>query len=93
MVLDFSVEAEVARRADPVSVGVPFVAVFVAVLGVDLPCGFGGRNRPVAGHSGCTYHHLPISDRPLGPMTEEAIFAILAARMAFSRRWIRSPDR
>lgn len=48
-------------------------------------------SRRVVGYNDCTWFHLPgLNWKPVLPKNDEAMFAILAARMAFSSLVIRS---
>lgn len=73
-------------------------AVLVRVVGAeDVPgagvpaYGFFGMNRPAVGYNDYTWDHLPgLNWRPDLPRKADAIFAIFAARIAFSSLEIRS---
>lgn len=52
---------------------------------------YAGKSHQIVEHNGCTSNHLPaLCGIPLRLKVEEAIFAILAARMAFSNLPMRS---
>lgn len=58
---------------------------------LDREYGHGGMSRPVVEYIGYTHNHLPMLDKkPEFANREEAIDAILAARIAFSSLLIRS---
>lgn len=82
-----------AQRKVPVWALALAARVICAVVGVcwaQVFCFF-GMSRPAVEHNGYTCFHLPgLNWRPDAPKKEDAIFAILAARMAFSSLEIRS---
>lgn len=67
--------------------------VLRAVRNVLVPGhGFSGRTHPAEEYSDCTSYHLPaLNWKPDLPRNADAMFAIFAARMAFSSLEIRSP--
>ena len=88
---------EQADKAAPEAVPGKVAAVAWAVPGDGAAVllrpvhGFCGTCHRVAGYNGYTCCHLPVwSGKPDLPSKEDAIFAILAARMALSSLEIRS---
>ena len=65
-------------------------AVFVSVSEPGLGISSGGMSRRAVGCNGYTLCHLPAWDSKPLPRKEPASFAIFAARMARSRRLMRS---
>lgn len=64
---------------------------FPALVAVHRSYGVAGMSRPAGEYNGCTWVHLPAKNgTPLRSMTVEAIFAIFAARIAFSNFPMRS---
>lgn len=80
-----------AADSPPVLVSVA-QAVYAAIAVCEAPAScFFCMSRPAVEHNGYTCFHLPeLNWKPDAPRKDDAMFAILAARIAFSSLEIRS---